>query len=126
MIDEESYITADLYAYKKVYKFKTENKLKSPTVAESYLWELLRNKKLGVKFRRQQIIDIYIVDFVCLSKKLVVEVDGEIHKNRKEYDLLRTLVLNLKGYSVIRFSNDEVLMDSETVIEKICLALNEL
>lgn len=87
---------------------------------------MLRNKNLGVKFRRQHIIDVYIVDFVCLSKKLVIEVDGSIHHKKKEYDFIRTQKLNLKGYQVIRFENEEVLNYPETVIEKINKALHSL
>jgi len=109
-----------------VFEFRAENKQKGPTQAEAYLWEILRNKKLGVKFRQQHIIDIYIVDFVCLSKKLVIEIDGEFHKNRKEYDLLRTQVLNSKGFRVIRFTNQEVLSYTENVIQQICDALSKI
>jgi very-short-patch-repair endonuclease len=87
---------------------------------------MLRNKKFGVKFRRQHIIDIYIVDFVALSKKLVVEVDGDSHKNKEEYDLLRTQVLNSKGFRVIRFTNQEVLHCTENVIEQISHILSQL
>lgn len=119
------YITADPYAYTKVYEFRCENKEKGETEAESYMWQLLRNKQLGVKFRRQHIVDVYIVDFVCLSKKLVIEIDGYVHNNRKEYDFLRTQVLMIKGYTVIRFTNDEVLYNIDSVIERICNTLHK-
>lgn len=95
-----------------------------PTNAEALLWQELRSKKLGVKFRQQHLIDTYIVDFVCLSKKLIVEVDGEIHRSQKEMDDERTLILESKGYTVIRFTNDVVLNNIENVLSKIKTALN--
>ena len=94
---------------------------KEPTDAEAALWELLRDKKLGDKFRRQHLIDDFIVDFVCLSKNLVIEVDGGYHNDptQKEYDEQRTLYLNEKGFKVIRFTNEEVIGNTEAVLTKI-------
>ncbi|VDG81864.1 leucyl-tRNA synthetase [Capnocytophaga ochracea] len=94
---------------------------KEPTDAEVTLWELLRDKKLGDKFRRQHLIDDFIVDFVCLSKNLVIEVDGGYHNDptQKEYDEQRTLYLNEKGFKVIRFTNEEVIGNTEAVLTKI-------
>lgn len=82
---------------------------KQPTAAEDKLWQELRNQKLGVKFRRQHMIDQYIVDFVALSKGLVIEVDGSSHDFTGENDQVRTEALERIGYTVIRFTNDEVL-----------------
>ncbi len=92
---------------------------KQPTKAEDKLWQQLRNNKLGVKFRRQHPIDLFIADFVCLEKKLIVEVDGDIHGFQKEYDEGRTIELNKNGFEVIRFSNDEVINNTESVLNKI-------
>ena len=72
-----------------------------------------------MKFRRQHIIGNYIPDFVALSHKLIIEVDGEIHKFQKEQDEQRTFELNEKGYKVIRFTNEEVLHDINSVLDKI-------
>ncbi len=83
------------------------------------MWELLRNKKTGHKIRRQHIIDDFIADFVCLSKKVVIEIDGKIHLQQKEYDELRTLRLKELGYEVIRFTNEEVFEDASIVTSKI-------
>lgn len=91
----------------------------NPTAAESVLWESLKSKKLGFKFRQQHLIGDFIVDFVCLSKKLIVEVDGEIHETQKEADLNRTQVLNSLGYKVIRFKNEKVIGDIDAVLEEI-------
>ena len=98
---------------KKLRRFSTE--------AESALWEMLRANNLGEKFRRQHIINDIIVDFVCLSKKLVVEVDGGYHikPEVQELDNLKMSILNELGYKVVRFTNDEVLVNIESVIETI-------
>jgi len=93
---------------------------KNMTEAESALWEKLKTKQvLGLRFRRQHPVNIYIVDFYCHSAKLVVELDGGIHKSQKEYDLERTKDLEMYGLKVIRFYNSEVERNVEEVIEKI-------
>ena len=91
------------------------------TPAESALWEGLRNKNLGVKFRRQHPVNAYIPDFVCLEKLLVVEVDGGYHfvGNQQVSDEERTRYLEQNGFEVIRFTNEEVLGDIDGVLEKI-------
>ncbi|RLD29027.1 MAG: leucine--tRNA ligase, partial [Bacteroidetes bacterium] len=91
----------------------------NPTQAESALWRQLKSKKLGIKFRQQHLIDDYIVDFVCLSKQLIVEVDGKIHNSQKEEDAQRTEILENNGYKVIRFTNEEVLENIDSVVSKI-------
>lgn len=91
----------------------------NPTAAESVLWESIKSKKLNYKFRQQHLIDDFIVDFVCLSKKLVIEVDGEIHETQKEADLKRTKVLNGLGYKVVRFKNEKVIGNIDDVLEEI-------
>lgn len=100
---------------------------KNPTEAELILWQKLRDRKLDVKFRRQHPIDNYIVDFVSLTKKLIVEIDGEIHNFQKEEDEQRQLKLEAKlGYRVLRFSNEEVLRDVNEVVQNISKELNSL
>ncbi|MEM5563686.1 DUF559 domain-containing protein [Psychroserpens sp. AS72] len=97
----------------------------NPTKAEAALWESLRGKKLDAKFRQQHLIGDFIVDFVCLDKKLIVEVDGKIHENQIEADNARTLRLENDYYKVIRFTNEEVLGDVESVLEKINKELSQ-
>jgi len=106
-------------------KKNAKNLRRFSTEAESVLWEMLRAKKLGEKFRRQHIINDIIVDFICLSKKLVIEVDGGYHTNPEiqKLDTLKTEILNQLGYKVIRFTNDEVLANIDSVIESIQGAL---
>ena len=98
------------------------------TNAESILWFKLRDKQLGYKFRRQHIIGTYIADFACLSKKLIVEVDGLIHEHpdHKLSDEDRTKWLEEKGFTVIRFTNDEVIYNTQIVCSSILQKLNEL
>ena len=94
---------------------------KNLTEAESILWTILRKKQLGVKFHRQYIIETYIVDFVCLEKQLVIEVDGKYHftEEQKRWDMQRTETLNNLGFEVLRFMNEEVLLSTDNVINKI-------
>ena len=96
------------------------------TKAESVLWECLRGTQLGFQFRRQHPIYGYIPDFVCLKKRLVVEVDGGYHfvGNQPLSDEERTRYLKQYGFDVIRFTNDEVLTNIELVIKKIQQAMN--
>ena len=90
------------------------------TDAERHLWQHLRGRQLGgVKFRRQQIIGSYIVDFVSMEHKLVVELDGGQHAEQADYDAARTDFLNRAGYRVLRFWNHEVLTQTTAVLEKI-------
>lgn len=89
---------------------------KDSTESEKSLWNILRDRNLeNYKFRRQHAIDNYIVDFVCVEEKLVVELDGSQHLQNAEYDKKRTEFLNSQGYSVLRFWNSEVLGNEEGV-----------
>ncbi|MCP2041314.1 very-short-patch-repair endonuclease [Neisseria sp. HSC-16F19] len=90
------------------------------SLAEQRLWYHLRDKRLnGIKFRRQQVIGRYIVDFVCMQHRLVIELDGGQHAEQMKYDAQRTAFLHRQGYRVLRFWNDEVLQQTESVLEKI-------
>ena len=89
------------------------------TAAEKILWQELRANKLGVHFRRQQVIAGFIVDFYCHKVSLVIEVDGDIHDLQREEDAKREQALSELGLRVIRFRNDEVARDLSGVVEKI-------
>jgi very-short-patch-repair endonuclease len=90
------------------------------TIAERALWRLLRARQLsGYKFRRQQPIDYYIVDFICFTHRIVIEVDGGQHGINLDYDDRRTRHLEKQGFRVVRFWNNEVLENSEGVCLKI-------
>jgi len=93
---------------------------KKSTDAERLLWRHLRAKRFdGLKFRRQQPIGDYIVDFVSFDKRLIVEVDGSQHLIRKDIDVQRTRWLEEQEFKVLRFWNNEVLKNIEGVLERI-------
>jgi very-short-patch-repair endonuclease len=90
------------------------------TPAERKLWKRLRDRQLGgLNFRRQHAIGSYIVDFVCLEKKHVVELDGDSHANQPEYDAQRTAWLEEHGYQVQRFMNTDVNKNIDAVLQAI-------
>ena len=107
-----------------IYLLLKENARKhraNMTEAEKMLWERLRCYPRPLRFRRQHIIGDYIVDFVCLEKMLVVEVDGEYHSTdeQKALDELRTEYLNSVDFSVIRFTNEQVVNHINDVVAHI-------
>ena len=101
---------------------------KNPTEAESAMWDMLKGNNLGYHFRRQHIILDYIVDFVCLEKGLVIELDGGYHNDpqQKAYDGYRTAHLQRLGYTELRFKNEELLFNPDDVIKKIKETLESL
>ena len=105
------------------------------TDAELKLWSYLRNNKLGVRFKAQHPIDLFIADFYCHQVKLVVEVDGSIHNLQADYDEGRTEEIERFGIVVIRFANDEVIHHIDKVLisiqatiksQKALIALNNV
>ena len=112
------YFTSNLHNYRFLKEIKNTLKV-NQTEAEKIMWELLRNKKTDHSIRRQHIIDNFIADFVCLSKKVIIEIDGKIHLKQKEQDELRTSTLNEKGYKVLRFKNEDVFTNARLVVSKI-------
>ena len=99
---------------------------KNQTDAERLLWKHLRSRQLnGYKFRRQFPIGNYIVDFVCLSLKLIIEVDGSQHMNNVNYDNSRTQYLENKNFRVLRFWNNDVLKQHFSVLDSLTLALSQ-
>lgn len=94
---------------------------KEPSEAEDILWQSLRNRNLGYKFRRQHIIADYIADFVCIEKKLVIEVDGGYHKEQTQKDAadLRAQYLEFYGFKLLHFSNEQVEKNTDSVLEQI-------
>ncbi|HDZ8929086.1 endonuclease domain-containing protein [Aeromonas dhakensis] len=96
------------------------------TLAEQKLWLQLRDRRLaGVKFRRQMPIGPYIVDFISLEQRLIIEVDGAQHNEpaERQYDGARTAYLNQQGFRVIRVWNNDVLSRMEAVLELLLLSL---
>jgi len=95
------------------------------TMAEKILWQELRNRKLGEKFRRQMPLIIgsyhFVADFYCPKKKMIVELDGSSHNSKlaREYDQLREDILSIHGFKVIRFYNQEIIFNLTGVLDKI-------
>lgn len=100
---------------------------KNPTDAERILWEQLKGGRLGQHFRRQHIVADFIPDFVCLSKQLIIEIDGGYHFEGEQplLDADRTKVLLEQGFKVLRFTNEEVIGNIESVIRTITKELKE-
>lgn len=92
---------------------------KRATTPERILWECLRRKALGVKFRRQSVILGYIADFYCPSKRLIIELDGKVHEERKEQDATRDCHLISAGFRVVRFPNSDIYEHLGLVIDAI-------
>lgn len=95
---------------------------KQSTPMENRIWSHLRSRRfMGVKFRRQCPIGPYIVDFVCIEKKLIIELDGGQHNepSQQEYDKHRTAYLKELNYTVLRFWNNEVVVDFDMVMDQI-------
>ena len=114
----KGYITIDLYTFN-LLKERSKEMRKNQTEAEKIIWEKLRKKQIKHKIRRQQIIDNYIVDFVCLPKKTIIEIDGPIHDFQKEADEKRSLYLESIGYQILRFKNEAVLTNPDKVAQEI-------
>ncbi len=112
--------TADDSYYSLLKQYAEENKL-IMTEAESALWSILKSKNLGCKFRRQHIVGVFIADFINLHYKLIVEVDGKYHfyKDQPVSDAQRTDYLNRNGYTVVRFTNEEVLHKPHYVVRQL-------
>jgi very-short-patch-repair endonuclease len=100
---------------------------KKQTLAETVVWQKVRNRQLGVKIVRQKpfILEYYgkkiafIADFYCSEARLLIEIDGGVHTKQSDYDNLRTLLLNQKGFRLVRFTNGEVLKNINDVILRI-------
>ena len=118
---------ADPLMYKALKEFALNHR-KDATLAEDILWDKLRSKKEGYKFRRQHIIGSFIADFVSLKKGLVIEVDGNYHQlpEMKISDEERTEALNKLGFQVIRFTNDEITYELDKTLDKVHIALSQL
>src|SRR5450759_2979359 len=96
------------------------------TPAEHRLWDALRGNQLsGLHFRRQQIIDGFIVDFYCHAARLIIEVDGGVHEQLVEYDAARSQILERRSLAVLRFTNDEVMYCLPAVLTRIHTTMQE-
>ena len=114
-------------ASKQIFQY-AEALRKNMTVAEKIIWERLSKNQLGVRIRRQHPIWKYIADYYCHELKFVIEIDGGIHlsKENKEYDIGREITLNEFGIEIIRFTNEQVINETDRVIKVIADKITEL
>ena len=105
--------------------FEKARRLRSKeTPAELKLWECLKGKQIsGLRFRRQHPIETFIVDFYCHKAKLVIEIDGKIHLRNRESDKNRTTEIEKHGLKVIRFTNNDIMENSDMVLNEISRVL---
>ena len=117
---------ADPFFYDRLKSYARENR-RNQTEAEEFLWRQLKGNALGVKFKRQLIILNYIADFACLEKSLIIEVDGGYHftQEQLELDAYRTEDLEKLGFKVLRFRNEEIIIEIEQVLKTILDYINE-
>ncbi len=102
------------------------NLRKTMTASEQQLWERLRKRQLdGYRFRRQTPLGRYIVDFVCLEARLVIELDGSHHHEQQDYDRERDLWMQAQQFQVLRFWNHEITHYQDRVLQQILLALHQ-
>ncbi|RYD90424.1 MAG: endonuclease domain-containing protein [Sphingobacteriales bacterium] len=123
-----AYHTSDYRKYKNRLGFAQDNR-RNPTSAEKILWERLKGRRLGgFKFRRQHVVREYIVDFVCLQRLLIVEIDGGIHQEGEnpQRDRDREADLQAMGFKIIRFTNEQVIGETESVCTAILKQLRAL
>ena len=118
------YDTSDPSYYGLLKVYASENK-KYQTEAEKMLWLHLRGNKLGLHFRRQHIIGCYIADFVCLKKKIIIEVDGGYHSQYAQAikDYYRTEKMESLGFKVLRFRNEDIYSNVVFVLDQIFNAI---
>lgn len=114
------FLTANLIEYE-LLKANARKMRNNPTPAEQALWQMVKSRQLGVAFRRQFIIGIYIADLVCLSKKLIIEVDGKYHftEEQQKEGRIRSANLEARGFRILRFTNEQILCDPDNTINTI-------
>ena len=122
---DRKWMTADPTEYE-LLKENAKNNRKNMTEAESVFWSLVKGNSFGQRCLRQHIIGDYIVDFLFRKSKLIVEIDGGYHHTgeQQEDDGIRTQQLEQKGFRVVRFTNEQILMDTENVINQLKVSLN--
>ena len=116
------------YKNRSGFKQRRKNLRNYSTKSEIILWQKIKNKQLGLKFRRQYNIGYWIVEFYCHEFKLIIEIDGCIHyeKENIKHDQIRQNILENNSYTIIRYSNHKVLDDIESVLSNIKMAIQTL
>ena len=111
-------LRSDRFKFRQKKDVASLRKLSTP--AEQLLWQNIRNRNMkGLKFRRQHAIGRFVVDYYCHELKLIIEIDGDIHKQKVSRDEYREQILCDLGYRIIRFSNEDVIKSIDIVLEKV-------
>jgi leucyl-tRNA synthetase len=124
---DPGYLTGDSQSARELV-IHAKNNRKGATEAEALLWINLRNRRLVDKFRRQHPVGNYLPDFVCLEKRLIIEVDGGYHNTAEQVEIDENRAFELEQkylFKVIRFTNEEVLNNIEFVLDTIRMILSE-
>lgn len=121
---ERKWMTADPMEYE-LLKENARNNRRNLTEAESVFWSLAKGNGMGQRCLRQHVVGDYIVDFLFRKSKLIVEIDGGYHftEEQQKEDAIRTEWLESKGYKVVRFTNEQVLFDTDNMINILRKAL---
>jgi very-short-patch-repair endonuclease len=118
MINEKNFYSGEIYRNRKDEKREYARELReNPTKSEKLLWESLKNKQLGLRFRRQEVLHGYIADFYCPKRRLIIELDGKFHD--KEKDAQRDAHLGWRGYRILRFPSKDVFVKLDEIITTI-------
>ncbi|MDO4194873.1 MAG: endonuclease domain-containing protein [Prevotellaceae bacterium] len=127
MIEKERHIEAANPDWYNLLKDHSRENRRCSTPAEDMLWQRIRARQLGYKFRRQHVLLDYIADFFCQEKMLIIEVDGGYHNvtEQQSLDEERTARLATMGYRVVRFTNEEIIEGLEAIIIKLKEILDE-
>lgn len=118
-------MTADPMEYELLRENARSNR-KNMTEAESAFWSMVKNNAMGQRCLRQHVIGGYIVDFLFRKSKVIVEIDGGYHftEEQQKEDSLRDEWLESRGYKVVRFTNEQILLDTENIINKLKVSLD--
>ena len=93
---------------------------KNETKAEKLVWETIRDRKLmGLKFRRQHVVQGFVLDFYCQEARLGIEIDGSVHSKRQNYDRIRQDIIESKGISVVRIRNHQILNNKGSILNTV-------
>lgn len=115
-----------MFGMKEVKKIFARQLRKESTKAEKIVWELIRSREfMGLKFRRQHVIEGFVLDFYCHEMKLGIEIDGSVHFRRKDHDKLRQEVIESENINIIRITNKEIAENKRSILEKIKEAVRE-
>ncbi len=116
----------EIIPYNRKLRDRARKLRNNSTLTEVVFWNKIKNKRLGVEFHRQVPINNFIVDFYCHELKLAIEIDGESHKNKVEYERERQRIIESYGVKFVRFGNDEVKRNMTAVLDSLISKVSEV